>query len=793
MIRTSATPGDSHWDRQFGAPGTASVNLALRFIGNKLYAGGYSLANGQVSSNTVINVYDGTNWSTLGGISGGLSTTILYDFAVLGNDLYVAGIFNHAGGVPAAGLAKWDGTTWSDVGGFEGVVLNLATDGTNLYAGGSFTNCGGVFATNIAKWNGTNWSPLGAGIGYFNNNLSQVVAVLLWHDGQLYAGGSFTNVGAAAVTNLARWDGSNWSAVGGGVAGTGGIFGSPVSALQFIGDDLYVGGRFTAVGGGVAATNVARWNGSAWSPLGTGLRGPPNSAPVTALAALGSELYAFGGFTNAGGVTASGLARWNGASWSAFGALNGSRSRAISHNGSIYISGDFNVANYDTPTSTMANHIVRWDGSTWHAIPGVGWHGTHFFVYTIEVGNDGLYAGGLFAAIGGTAARRVARWDGNDWHPLGSGVDTEYNGVTLSVRFIRAQNSDVFVGGSFVNAGGMTANNIAKWDGFNWSPLGYGVDSTVLSVETVGTAVYAGGGFTNAYNAPGFGFVVNRIARWEPGTGWSPLGSGMNGNVNVIRQQNGLIYAGGSFTTAGGNTANRIAVWDGNAWSSLGAGAANGLGGTVNTILVDGSDVYVGGSFSTAGGATARGIAHWNGSTWSTLGQGFFHSSAVNVYGLAKMGNNLYACGGFTNAGGVVTRNIARWDGSKWEALGSGIGNEASAGISRGFALASSGNDLYVSGVFETAGLSDAGYIARWNDQIDFAPAATLRLAKPQMLPGNTFKFQATSSDRVTYVVEHSADLANWEPLTTNDVYYLNVTNAAPGVNFRTYRMRQLP
>ena len=167
---------------------------------------------------------------------------------------------------------------------------------------------------------------------------------------------------------------------------------------------------------------------------------------------------------------------------------------------------------------------------------------------------------------------------------------------------------------------------------------------------------------------------------------------------------------------------------------------------------------------------------------------------AVNVYGLAKIGSYLYACGAFTNAGGsVITRSIARWDGVKWESLGSGIGNEASPSISRGFALAASGNDLFVSGSFETAGLVGAGYIARWNDQLDFRPPAVLRLANAQMLPGNAFKFQAVSSARATYVVEHSADFANWTPLTTNDVYFLDVTNAAPGVNFRTYRMRQIP
>ena len=163
-VPAHAAPGDGHWDRQFGTPGTASRNFALRFNGNSLYTGGYSVAAGQVATNTVVNVFDGTNWTSLGEITGGL--TALYVFAFLGNDLYVGGLFQRAGDVPAVGLAKWDGANWSDVGGFSGVASSLAADGTNLYVSGTFTNCGGISITNVAKWNGANWSALGDGVGY---------------------------------------------------------------------------------------------------------------------------------------------------------------------------------------------------------------------------------------------------------------------------------------------------------------------------------------------------------------------------------------------------------------------------------------------------------------------------------------------------------------------------------------------------------------------------------------------------------------------------------------------------
>jgi hypothetical protein len=792
-----AGPGDGHWDRQFNMPGTGTRNFSLRFNSNVLYTAGYSLFSGQLTSNTIVNVFDGTNWSALGEFVGGSGTTIIYDYGFLRKDLYVAGLFNSAGGVPAGGLAKWDGTNWSGVGGFSGVAVRVESDGTNLYVGGAFTNCGGIFATNIAKWNGTNWSALGPGLGYYNNSLSQLVGALLYRNGQLYAGGAFTNAGNIAATNLAKWDGSAWSAVGGGIPGVYNIFsGNPVTSLEMIGTDLYVAGNFTSVGSGVSALNIAKWNGSAWSALGAGLKGPPNSGPVSSLAAIGSDLYATGNFTNAGGLTAR-VAKWDGANWSSLGAINGLGSRAVSNAGSLYICGDFNVANFNTPSNVIGNHLLRWDGSTWHGLgPSKGGQGSQTFVQAIGTGSDGVYLGGLFNVIANTTAPHVARWNGTNWFSLGAGITGVYNNNTLTVRALKAQGASMVVGGAFTTAGGLTANNIALWSGNNWSTLGFGVDDTVVAIETLGQVVYVGGTFTNAYDDPLTGWVMNRIGIWISGSGWFPMGSGMSGTVNAICADGaGFVYAGGAFTTAGGIAANRVAVFDGANWSSLGAGAANGVNGTVSALLLDGSTLYVGGSFTTAGGLPAPAIAKWNGSSWSAVGNGMFHTSTASVTALAKIGSYLYAGGVFTNAGGaVITRNIARWDGIKWEALGSGVGNESTPGASRASVMTASGNDLFVGGIFETAGVTDSEYVARWNDQIDFTPPSLMRLTAPQMLAGNNFKFRAYSTERAAYVVEYSTNLTTWTPLTTNGgAMYVDLTNAVAGSNLRSYRMRQIP
>jgi hypothetical protein len=72
----------------------------------------------------------------------------------------------------------------------------------------------------------------------------------------------------------------------------------------------------------------------------------------------------------------------------------------------------------------------------------------------------------------------------------------------------------------------------------------------------------------------------------------------------------GKLYAGGSFTAAGGvNTAN-LAVWDGTIWSALGSGT----NAATNTLALgaDGT-LYCGGYFGAAGGKGSSYFGIWHG------------------------------------------------------------------------------------------------------------------------------------------------------------------------------------
>ena len=101
------------------------------------------------------------------------------------------------------------------------------------------------------------------------------------------------------------WDGSSWRAVGGNVQGRYQALGT-VYSLSFNGENLFVGGDFP-LAGGVPAVGLAKWNGTQWSALGSGIS---SNAYITALATTGTDLYVAGVFDSAGGKPATNIARW---------------------------------------------------------------------------------------------------------------------------------------------------------------------------------------------------------------------------------------------------------------------------------------------------------------------------------------------------------------------------------------------------------------------------------------------------------------------------------------------------
>jgi hypothetical protein len=100
-------------------------------------------------------------------------------------------------------------------------------------------------------------------------NNSEMSAFAVAANGDIYVAGFFTRIGGVDIQGIARWDGTRWHALGSGLSTSGFI-----NSMTVLGNDLYVGGHFTAIDG-VAANNIARWNGVSWSNLNGSTVAPP--------------------------------------------------------------------------------------------------------------------------------------------------------------------------------------------------------------------------------------------------------------------------------------------------------------------------------------------------------------------------------------------------------------------------------------------------------------------------------------------------------------------------------------
>jgi len=239
----------AQWDgNSWTSVGTGSGNgtdgrvYSLAVHNNKLIVGGvFTTAGGIPASN--IAQWDGSNWTMLGsGVSGDVRSLLSFN-----NNLYAGGVFSTAGSVTANNIAKWDGSNWSSLG--SGMTLTngngqgvgaLANYNNNLIAAGRFNNAGGVPVNFIAKWNGSSWSDIGGG---FPGSYEGIYALYVSNNA-LYAGGSFVTAGANNANSIAKWNGSGWSALGNGITNFSGQ--GIVLSLTNYNNYLFAGGEFTS-------------------------------------------------------------------------------------------------------------------------------------------------------------------------------------------------------------------------------------------------------------------------------------------------------------------------------------------------------------------------------------------------------------------------------------------------------------------------------------------------------------------------------------------------------------------
>ena len=438
---------------------------------------------------------------------------------------------------------------------------------------------------------------------------------------------------------------------------------------------------------------------------------------VKAMALSGGTLYIGGTFSYVGPITGDfvGIDSTTGRPQSGWPRVEGGVYASVPDGvGGWYIGGVFrSVAG--VPRTFLAH--IRANGTL------DGWNpGANNIVKALALSGSTVYAGGSFTSIGGQPRSHIAALD------AATGLATSWNpGANGDVSAFAVSGSTVYAGGGFTSIGGQARSAIAALDAATgvataWNPAAdrSGYESSVNALAVSGSTVYAGGVFSSIGGQPRLYFAALDSATGLA-TAWNP---GADFVVSALAVSGSTVYAGGSFTSIGGQPRFRIAALD--AATGLATAWNPSAGGNVYTLAVSGSTVYAGGFFSSIGGQPRSCVAaldvgiglatDWN--PWAT-GAGLPIPRTV-VNALAVSGSTVYAGGDFGSIGGQTRSHIAALD------AGTGLATAWNPGANGTvYALAVSGSTVYVGGGFGIIGGqprsgiaaldSTTGLVTTWN------------------------------------------------------------------------------
>ena len=571
---------------------------------------------------------------------------IIYEIAVSGSDVYVTGDFTTVGGQSRAGFAKLNDTngnadaTWDPDP--DDIVNVVAVSGSDVYAGGSFTTIGGQSRVGLAKLNNTNgnadltWDP----------DSDDFVTDIAISGSDIYVAGGFTTIGGQSRNYAAKLNNTN---------GNADATWNPDPDIRAVfievsGSDIYIAGHFFSIGG-QSRTKIAKLNNTngnadpAWSAEGEGYDGGIYSLAVSA-----PDVYFGADFTSIGGQTRTGIVKLNttngnvDTAWDAKSSSYQVNDIAVSGT-NVYVGGGFEsiggiarnrLASINLTTNTLTDWNPNASGE----------------VKTMLLSGSDLYIGGQFSTVGGESRTNLAKVD------IDTGdVDATWNpSADDVVSSLAISGSDIYVAGGFDNVGGLARSAVVKLNSSNGNADasfsmnayfggGFGSAETVdildsylyiastnavtinlvqyrsvykvnratgeidatwpggcsacggadaYSAKVISPYIYVSGNFNSYQAGAPSGKLIRLNLDGSIDSTWTPAS---NQRIYAIAQSGSTVFAGGTFTSIGGQVRNRLAalnssdgladsIWDPN------------IGNRVNTLAVYGSSILVGGTFT---------------------------------------------------------------------------------------------------------------------------------------------------------------------------------------------------
>jgi alpha-tubulin suppressor-like RCC1 family protein len=553
------------------------------------------------------------NWSAQPG-------NTVYTMALSGDQLFIGGLFTFLWGQgPAYYVARVSAETGMmnrplfDPH-LNGYVYDIAVDGDDVYLAGEFTQVGNdtiLIRYRLARVSGTN----GNGDILWDPEPNDLVKKVRVHDGKVYVVGYFTRIGTKVRNHIARLTGywgeadDSWNPNADG----------SVNCMAFNGNNIYIGGLFESVGG-KSFSNIARFRNvdfsldTTWHPnpggsvstvasdgkfvyfggdfYRVGERGidnlarvdwqtgaldtlwypKPNDA-VKSLALSDDAVFIGGNFTMVGNTEIKYLAKISKATGGVVSDWNPNPAGDLNGGiGLVKINGDFLYASgrfYDNSFTTVINYFRRiylnesLVDTSWIPNP----NGT---VWTIGFDGEDVYVGGDFRQIGGEERKGLAKLSLTDASPCRDWAVDIGNGL---VETLLPRGEFLYVGGSFEKIGGWDIKYLARVDKKNgetdrrWvlNPESRNIlNPEICSLSLTGNNLIIGGIFGKIE-----GMVVNNFAVYDLGPVVEPvipdyisLGTGASANHSTVIRKDGRVFAWGENTNGAlgdNSTENRFA------------------------------------------------------------------------------------------------------------------------------------------------------------------------------------------------------------------------------------------
>ncbi|TVP50051.1 MAG: hypothetical protein EA341_08285, partial [Mongoliibacter sp.] len=411
-------------------------------------------------------------------------------------------------------------------------------------------------------------------------------------------------------------------------------------------------------------------------------------------------------------------------------------------------------------------------------------------VNSIAVLENEVYVGGTFTSAGGITRNRIVKLNKTT-----AAVDLDWNpDINGTVNTITISGSDIYVGGSFTTVGGITRNSLVKLNNtsgavdISWNPNSNGV---VQKIAISGDDIYVGGTFTSVG-----GQTRNRLAKLNNSTGeadasWDP---NADAAVQTLAIADNGIYVGGSFTSLGGESFLRLAKLN-NTTGEVDPSWNPGADASVNSIEIAGSDIYVGGAFTTIAGQSRNRLVKLNNIT-GIVDPNWDPKADNTVNSIAISGIDVFFGGNFT-----VLKDITRNRVTRISKITNEIDPDWDPNVDNYVnTIAISGGDIYLGGRFTSVGGQSRNRLAKVNNTTgaldpDWNPNAgntinTITISGSDIYVGGAFTTVGGQiRNRVAKLNNTSGDAdSNWNPNANNIVQAIAISGDAIylGGNFTT-------